>query len=274
MYAIEDFGCEIDYSDVSKGGVARVVKTPIKEAKDWYQLNVSPITEGSLARELKSLELILDKVKDEDVPVIFTVFSPLTTANKLSGNTLIKHLEEGHEDAVQYALEIITETTCNLAKEAIRMGADGIFFAVQNSAYGFMSAEDYRKFGVPYDLRVLDAAKDGWMNTLHAHGNNIMMEILKDYPVQVFNWHAWETLPTVDEASVITGKCLMGGLSRTDITECNRNEIFHQIYECLRLMRGRGHILTPGCVIRHPLNDSMLKFIRTTKDEVEAKLNR
>ena len=58
------------------------------------------------------------------------------------------------------------------------------------------------ELSVLYDLSNLNAAKDGWMNTLHAHGSNIMMEILKDYPVQVFNWHAWETYPSVEDISV------------------------------------------------------------------------
>ena len=31
MYAIEDFGCEIDYSDIAKGGEAKVTKTPSHE---------------------------------------------------------------------------------------------------------------------------------------------------------------------------------------------------------------------------------------------------
>ena len=76
-----------------------------------------------------------------------------------------------------------------------------------------MTAEEYEEYGVPYDMEVLEAAKDGWMNTIHAHGPNIMLELLKNYPVDVFNWHAWETYPAVDEASLVTGKCLMGGLN-------------------------------------------------------------
>ena len=66
MYAIEDFGCEIDYSEVLKGGVAHVVKTPIHQAEDWYKLSVCPVDKGSLARELKSLALLLEKTKQED----------------------------------------------------------------------------------------------------------------------------------------------------------------------------------------------------------------
>ena len=272
MYAIEDFGCEIDYSEVLKGGVAHVVKTPIHQAEDWYKLSVCPVDKGSLARELKSLALLLEKTKQEDVPVIFTVFSPITTANKLSGGTLRQYLADGHGEAVHHALKIITETTCQVAKRAIELGADGIFFAAQSSTYDFMTAEEYEEYGVPYDMEVLEAAKDGWINTIHAHGPNIMLELLKNYPVDVFNWHAWETYPAVDEASLVTGKCLMGGLNRTDITQCNRNAIRHQIFECFKMMKGRGQILTPGCVIRYPLDTKMLGFIKTTKEEIEQKM--
>ncbi len=79
-----------------------------------------------------------------------------------------------------------------------------------------------------------------------------MFDILKDYPVQVFNWHAWESLPALDEAYALTGKCLMGGLSRTDITQQNRGAIQNQIFQCFKLLGGRHQILTPGCVIRYP----------------------
>jgi uroporphyrinogen decarboxylase len=241
MYAIEDFGCEIDYSEVPKGGVAKVVKTPIQKGEDWYGLKPCSVEQGSLARELKGLRLLLDRVKGEDVPVIFTVFSPLTIANKISGNTLYQHISQGHSAAVHYALQVITQTTCDLARTALDMGADGIFFAAQSSTY-------------------------------HAHGTNIMFELLKDYPVQVFNWHAWETLPAVDEAAIMTGKCLMGGLKRTDITQRDRNAIQHQIYECYRLLGGRNQILTPGCVIRYPLDKEMLAYVKQAKDFVERKM--
>ena len=75
-------------------------------------------------------------------------------------------------------------------------------------AVSYTHLEEYEEYGVPYDMEVLEAAKDGWMNTIHAHGPNIMLELLKNYPVDVFNWHAWETYPAVDEASLVTGKCL------------------------------------------------------------------
>lgn len=270
MYAIEDFGCTIDYSDIEAGGVARVTGTPVHAASDWAGLKSCSVKEGSLARELLSLKLLLDKTKEENVPVIFTVFSPITTADKISGKTLIEHIREGNGDLVKKALEVITETTENVAREAIRLGADGIFFASQMSTYDVMTSGEYEEYGRPYDLRVLEAAKDGWFNTLHAHGKNIMFEILRDYPVQVFNWHAWETMPALDEAYALTGKCLMGGLERMDITNRDKNSLQHQIFESYRISGGRHQILTPGCVIRYPLDDEILAYIKRTKLYIEA----
>ncbi|MEG1932545.1 MAG: uroporphyrinogen decarboxylase family protein, partial [Pygmaiobacter sp.] len=180
-------------------------------------------------------------------------------------------INAGHGAELKLALDVIAQTTANLAREAIRLGADGVFFASQMSAYDVMDTETYLEYGKPYDLQALEAAKDGWMNTLHAHGSNIMFDVLRDYPVDVFNWHAWETLPTIDEAQQLTGKCLMGGLNRTDITGCNRNAIRHQIFASNRLTKGRGLILTPGCVIRYPLNKDMLSYIRSAKESVEER---
>lgn len=270
MYAIEDFGCEADYSDIETGGVAKLITTPVETAGDWARLEVCPIHKGSLARELFSLKLLLEKTKQEQVPVIFTVFSPITTADKLSRKKILQHIREGHGDLVKQALDVITETTRQVASEAIRLGADGIFFASQLSTYDSMTAEEYNEYGKPYDLRVLDAAKGGWFNTLHAHGNNIMFEILRDYPVHVFNWHAWETMPAIDEAYALTGKCLMGGLERMDITNGNRNRLQHQIYESYKLLGGRHQILTPGCVIRYPLDQGMLEYVKRTKSYIEG----
>lgn len=270
MYAIEDFGCKVDYSDIVNGGVAKLVSSPVNSADDWAKLEACPIDKGSLARELSSLKLLLGKVRNENVPVLFTVFSPVTIADKLCGKHLVDHVAAGHGKAVKRALEVITETTAALSAEAIRLGADGVFFASQLSTYDAVTPAFYREYGVPYDLRVLEGAKNGWFNTIHAHGTNIMFEILREYPVAVFNWHAWETLPTMDEAHALSGRCLMGGLGRMDITKGNRNEIRNQIFECYKLMHGRHHILTPGCVIRYPLDKETLEYVKCAKDLVET----
>lgn len=272
MYSIEDFGCKIDYSQVLLGGIAKIVKTPISCGDDWKNIKSVKITEGSLARELYSLEILLSMLKNENVPVVFTIFSPLTTAEKLSSKMIREHIKEGKGEFIHRALEEITKTTCELVKKAIDMGASGIFFASQLTTFDEMTENEYLEYGKPYDLKVLEAASKGWFNIVHAHGNNIMFDILKNYPVQVFNWHAWETLPDIEEAKDLTHKCLMGGIKRMDITNCKKNEIRNQIYKSIKILKRKNHILTPGCVIRYPLNEEILKFIKSTKDEIENSL--
>lgn len=209
-----------------------------------------------------------------EAPIIFTVFSPITTAEKLSKNKFIEHLNKGYDEEIHQALKAISETTQALIKKAIEIGIDGIFFACQTPSYDKISEELYLEFGKPYDIEVLESASSLWFNTIHVHGNNIMFDLLRTYPVDVFNWHAWETLPDVDEGIDLTGKCIMAGLARMDITNKNKNNITNQIYQTIKKTNGRKLILAPGCVIRYPIDSNMFKFIEETKSVVEEVLKK
>lgn len=272
MYSIEDYGCKIDFSNIFEGGVAKLTESPIKEPSDWLKIKDLDITKGTLARELLYLENTLKLLKKEKVPLIFTVFTPITTADKLSGKLFRKHIEEGHGEIVHKALAEIAKTTSKLVKKALEMGADGIFLASQMTCYDVLDEKTYLEYGKPYDLEVLEAASKGWFNVLHVHGNNVLFNTIKDYPVQVINWHAYETLPEIDEARDMSGKCLMGGMKRMDITNKKKNEIRNEIYRTMKTMKNKKHILTPGCVVRYPLDSEMFKFIKEAKEEIENKL--
>lgn len=270
MYAVEDFGCKVDFSEIASGGAARIASSPVNSHQDWLTIEPASLSAKALARELHSLEMLLDKVKNEHVPVLFTVFSPLTVADKLSNHQLVRHINEGAGEFVRVALTAIAKTTAQLAKKAVEMGAAGIFFATQMSNYSVMDEDLYREYGVPYDLEVL-LSSGGWFDTLHAHGDSIMFDLLKDYPVDVFNWHVGESLPELGEASIVTGKCVMGGLERKDITRRDKNAVRNQIYNGFKQLEGKKHILTPGCVIRYPLDERMLQFVRQEKETLEQK---
>lgn len=274
MYGVECFGCTVDYSEISKGGVAKILTTPIKKPSDWHNISALSLDNTVLSRELLSLQIILKKVQKENVPVIFTVFSPFTLAHKISQGKVIEHIDQGYGPDVKKALAAIAETTALLAKRVVELGADGIFFASQLSSYDKVSDSFYQEYGVPYDLKVFRAAEAGWFNVLHAHGSNIMFKTLKDYPVNVLNWHVGESLSSLDEARDLTNKCLMGGLERMDITNNAKDKLYHQIYESFRILQGRRHILTPGCVIRYPLNKETLAFIKDAKNDIERLLKK
>lgn len=271
MYSIEDYGAHIDYSDVPHGGVAKVEKAPVQEVADWKHITEKSLDTGALSRELEGLELTLQQL-DDSVPVVMTVFSPLTTAEKLSQGLILDHLEDPRtHDVVHQALSLIAKTTAELAGRALELGASGVFLACQSASYQTFG-KNYAEFGEPYDLKVLEGAKAGWLNIVHSHGEDILYDSLKDYPVAAFNWHAGESLPTIEEATDLTPRAICGGLDRRDVQDGHRNGIRNQIHRALRATGGSGLLLTPGCVIRQPLDPEMLSYIRRSCFEVDAAL--
>ncbi len=265
MYATEDFGVKVDYSDIENGGVAKVISTPINKIEDFSKIKELDFSKAeALNRELYSLKETLKLVEGKDVPVIFTVFSPFTTINKLCNGKIVDYIKTGQTKYIHQALQIITDATVKLVKKANEIGCDGIFFASQMSSYDVCDEKTFVEFGKQYDIQVLQASS-GFCDVIHAHGTNIMFDVLKGYPIDIFNWHCWESEPTLEKAKEID-KCLMGGLIRGDITNSNYQAIDQQIEACWEILRGHHHILSPGCVIRYPLNDDALAYVKQAKD--------
>lgn len=260
MFAIEDFGCECDYSEVLTGGVSKLQSTIIEGPEDWDKIKPVDVTKGAYGRELSSIRFLMEKLKGEQVPVIVTEFSPLTTACKMSRGKVLEHLRVC-PDKVKKALEVIARTAIKHANEAIKLGCSGIFFASQVSSFDQSTEEVYKEFGVPYDRMVLQGlSKQAWFNVVHIHGNNIMFELVKDYPVQGMSFHVWETNPSpVKFMKDAPNICIVGGIERMSITQDNRLALLKDIAAMKEITKKRHLIMAPGCVIRYPFNHDTIQ---------------
>ena len=260
LYCVEDWGCVCDYSDIERGGVAKVTDAAIEVETDWGALARVDVTAGSFGRELEHLASVVRQV-GPGVPVLATVFSPLTIAGKLSNGVSRTHLQHDAQ-AVVRGLETITAVTCAFAREAIGRGCAGIFLAIQEATPSAYSEADYRKYGEPYDRRVLDAAKaaGGWFNAVHIHGENILFDVLKNYDVAALNWHIGETPPSIADYRASGGtKPILGGLQRGHITRKDLAGIQADIDRAVTEAK-RGLLLAPACVIRHPVDEATLRW--------------
>ncbi len=261
MYAIEDYGCDIDYSEVSKGGVASITYTPFHTVEDWSKLKSAPPTQGALKRELESLSLILNKIGK--TPVIFTVFSPMTILNKLSQGRIYEQIKKREKlDLIHSALALIAHDVRQLCDAAIESGATGVFFAHQDTDRQILDLDTFNDFAVQYDYEAICGARKGQFNILHLHGDSVRFLEVSGYPVNAINWHAWESMPSVSAACLMTNKCLVGGLNRKSITHGDRYALQNQIDRTLKDSAGNNVILSPGCTIRHPFNQETLQFVR------------
>lgn len=263
LFSVEDYGCVCDFGSISSGGVAKVTKFAVEKAEDLATVGSPDPDSGSLARELRSIEY-LSQISGGRVPLVATVFSPLTTLQKMSKVPVSKLIAEAPE-AAHAALGNIARSSGQFALRAIESGAAGVYFAMQSATTDSFTEAQYDEFGAPYDLLALSAVKGrSWFNIAHVHGENIMFDKVADYPVEAFSWHVWETAPTVAEFKKrVPEKTIVGGLQRFHITEGRTDLLARQIEDMFAETGGRRLILAPGCVIRAPFDEACLEYVRS-----------
>lgn len=260
LYCAEDWGVRADYGAICQGGVARVVGTPIDAAADWRRIGVLPVTAPALARELRHLAGLATALGPA-TPLLATVFSPLTIAHKLAGDALARDLRQAPE-LVLGALQRIALTMAGFARQALAVGCAGVYFAVQDADPAHLDDAAYARFGEPFDRTVLAAAASGWFNVVHMHGGRILFDRLKTYPVTALNWHIGEASPSVAAYRRAGGvRPIVGGLRRDALTRCDMTMVEADLASVLAATAGRGVLLSPGCVIRQPIDMAFLRRV-------------
>lgn len=259
LYCVEDWGVRPDFSEIAAGGAAKVAESPIRAPEDWAHVRRLDPATGALGRELRHLALLVEAL-GRDVPVLATVFSPVTIAKKVSGGLFAAHAQS-HRARLVAALDEIAATTADFARRAIALGCAGVFFAVQD-ATGSAGEAAWRDLGLAHDLLALEGARGGWFNAVHMHGDDIAFDVLGTYPVHALNWHIGETPPSIAGYRAAGGsRPVLGGLRRTPITRRDMPAVEADIAEALSADGGRGVLLSPGCVIRHPVDLGILRHI-------------
>jgi uroporphyrinogen decarboxylase len=219
----------------------------IRQPEDWGRLRVLDPRNGLLDEVRRALSIIGQQVGQE-VPFIQTIFNPLSQAKYLAGDRLMADLRQ-HPDAVKAGLETITRSIVRFV-EAIRpTGIAGIFLAIQHASYDLLTEAEYREFGRPYDLRILEAAGGLWFNLLHLHGQNVMFEVVHDYPVPAINWHDRETPPSLGEALGRFPGALVGGLRQWEtMLRGTAAQVTAEARVAVEQTGGRRLVIGTGCV--------------------------
>jgi len=261
LYSVVDWGVVLDV----RGGRETPVEGEyaIHGPEDWRALRRVRPDEGEYLIVLEAQRIALSE-RAVDVPLVQTVFSPLTSCLKMAGReTLLEHIRE-RPDAVHAGLEVITETTRGFALKAVKRGADGLFFATQTANEGYLTGKEYDEFVKPYDLALLAAVRDSsWFNILHLHGQSVMFDHVLDYPVQALNYHDREAGPSLSAMRTRTNKCLIGGIAEnTTLVEGAPGAVDAEVREAWEQVNRRGLILGPGCVANPDAPDGNVRQLR------------
>ncbi|OQY48668.1 MAG: hypothetical protein B6242_01805 [Anaerolineaceae bacterium 4572_78] len=210
-YCLTDYGQQTTWRGTPEG-TRDYDEYIIQFPDDWLTLHPLDPHQGFLGDITKSVELIGKNVGSE-VPFIPTIFNPLAQAKNLAGDKLIPHLRQ-YPEAVKAGLATLTENTIRFIEAVKPSGIAGVFFATQHAQYHLLSEKEYKTFGMEYDLEILSATDDLWLNVLHIHGLEVMFDLLANYPIQVINWHDQETYPTLAEGKEKFQGAVCGGLHR------------------------------------------------------------
>jgi len=236
---------------------------PCASAGDLRDLQPAEPTAGALGEQLQALRRIRAAVGD--TPIIWTVFSPMMVMPYLLAGGVEQAVAIARDDpgSLEHALAVVADTLARYAREAVRAGADGLFYATNVARQGLLTPAECRRFQRPWDLRVLDAVAAAPFNLLHVCGARAHLEELLDYPVHALSWAASESNPSLRDVRRRTGRAVVGGLpAKPLIATLTPGAIAERARAAIHETDGRGLLLGPECSINPDTREELLRAAR------------
>ncbi len=246
--------CVLDHGvrDEWKGnpeGTRFYTQYPIKSPGDWKILNSLSPNEGYLSRQLECIRKI-KKGLPTDTPFIQTIFDPMSQAKNLAGKeNVLVHMRQ-HPDELLAGLEIIMKSTIAFVNECMKLGIDGIFFAVQHAQASLLTLDEVNRFVYPFDDEILKASSKLWFNVAHLHGKDLYFQAVPKRGIAVLNWHDQETYPSLSIAAESFNGAVCGGLRQWDTLAYGTPEnVRSESLKAISSSRTSRFILGTGCVL-------------------------
>jgi uroporphyrinogen decarboxylase len=270
-YCVADYGVRTEWrGDVS--GDRFPLKHPVSRSLAWTELKTLDPLRGEQGKYLESLRLIGDGLSDLEVPMVATIYSPLSQAAVLSGDELMLSHMRIHTDRLRTALNTITESTLRFIDAVKRTSVVGIVFVMRHASFSFMSEEEYQAISMPYDLKILETLPPKWwLNIVQLQCRNPMFRLVATYPVPVITWDTPVEEPAMQNARAFYQGALCGGLSYAahlhQGTPAMIRDVAREVFEH---MGTRRFILSTGDAVPVSTPLSNLRAVREVADEMRA----
>ncbi len=248
----EAFGSE--YRPSGDQGVGPILLRPAVESlEDWGRLHPADAGIPTLGDQVEALRMVVDELGPA-VPVIQTVFSPLTVAGYLVGEDKTRAVTElrAHPEVVAPALARIAATLADFVMGSLEAGAAGIFYAISGYASAdLLTLEEYEQLALPHDRTVLGAVPaQAWFTVLHLCGPRIHFELASELDARAVSWAIHKPgNPSLAEGRARSDRAVMGGVDHVGTLPNGTPE---DVVTEVRAARGSiadGLILAPGCSV-------------------------
>jgi len=241
-----------------------LIRPAAPDLESWSKVGL--VNRQALDDQVESIGIV-SRALGADVPVIQTVFSPITVGGYLVGKSqsrVVRELRQ-HPEVVGPALERIADALVDFSRRSIEAGASGIFYAISGYAgRGVMSEDRYRDLVLPYDQAVLNAMPEAaWFNVLHLCGSNLNFTLARDLPTHAVSWSVHnQGNPSLAQGRDMAARAVMGGLSqRATLVYGPPSKVRAEAERAVEETGGRGLLLAPGCSVPPRVRDVNLEAI-------------
>jgi len=218
----------------------------MESAEDLKRLQAFNIERSPLGNQLRALEYIAKGLRGTAL-FVDTLFNAWNTIRRNLVKEALPRLMADHPQELTEALKVINQNLIQYALASLERGSAGIFFSVPASAE-FITPEQYEKFMRPFDLEFLNAVKGkGEMHILHAHGENLYLDRLLDYPVQAISWADLNGGPSISAMRQKTSLTLMAGVDHVKFPNISAQIVREQVKSAVAQAGNTKFILAPGC---------------------------
>jgi uroporphyrinogen decarboxylase len=183
-YHAEPWGTEYRYG---ASGPPTLVRYALGKTAPWSRVRRKGVGEPAFRELLEGLRRVREALPH--TPLVATIFTPLGVLERLAGRErVLADLRRGTEEVLG-ALDTVADTFATLAAACCDT-ADGIFLATTTWARrDGLDDGEYRRFGTPFDLRVLAGARGAPLNVVHVCGPDARVVELAGYPVAAVSWN-------------------------------------------------------------------------------------
>jgi uroporphyrinogen decarboxylase len=236
----------------------------LTDPRDLKRITAFDVKQGSFGEQLEAIRLIGQSLRGKAL-IVDTVFNAWNTLKRNVLKEAMGPFMQEHPAELEAALAVVNDNLIRYAIASLHGGASGIFYSVPATPES-LTAEQYERFMRPFDVAFLEAIRPfGEFHVLHAHGKELYLDRLQDYPVHAISWADRESGPPLTLMRKVTPRALMGGLDHASFPYTSAAKIREQVRSAVQEAGTRKLFIAPGCAIP---SYSFPELIRAARAEV------
>jgi uroporphyrinogen decarboxylase len=236
----------------------------LTDPRELKRLIAFDVRQGPLGEQLEAIRLIGQSLRGKAL-VVDTVFNAWNTLKRNVVKEAMGPFMQEHPAELEAALAVVNDNLIRYAIASLHGGASGIFYSVPATPES-LTPEQYERFMRPFDVAFLEAIRPfGEFHILHAHGKELYLDRLQEYPAHAISWADLDAGPPLTLMRRITPRALMGGIDHVNFPYQSAAKVREQVRSAIAEAGPRKLFVAPGCAIP---TYSFPELIRAARAEV------